>query len=207
MKKIISIALCLIMAFTLCACGKSQAVKDYEKMVKDIGTEIDYDSAELLAAARKAYNQLTEEEKKSVKIDDLEKLESEFFDLPCSPVKCAEYLKKSMKDPSSFRIYGEVLFVEFSEEITQKSFLTALLGDAKNGFGAYNGKNQYEVFALADTGEMLFMSEDSEHFMDLYNDYFNASEEQLEIFTSGGLKFIVFDGQTIADAIGCEYFE
>ena len=71
MKKIISLILVLALCLSLTGCGKSEAVKNVESMIKSLG-EISADSLEAVFAARKAYEELTDEEQETVKnIDDL----------------------------------------------------------------------------------------------------------------------------------------
>lgn len=65
MKKIISLVLALVMCLSLCACGKSQAVKDVEEVIKAIG-EVSLDSEEAILKAERMYDYLTDSEKSKV---------------------------------------------------------------------------------------------------------------------------------------------
>lgn len=65
MKKIISLVLVLVMCLSLCACGKSQAVKDVETAINAIG-DVSLDSIEAIARAEHMYEILTDEEKSQV---------------------------------------------------------------------------------------------------------------------------------------------
>lgn len=104
MKKIISIVLLAALCLCLAACGKTQAAKDWETSVAAIDEDINYDSAPAIAQARREYEALTDEEKKSVDLKNFETKEKTFFELPASPLKSAEYLKSKMKDPTSFEV-------------------------------------------------------------------------------------------------------
>lgn len=66
MKKTISLLLALILCLSLCACGKSEAVKNVEAMIDTLG-EITLESIDAIRAAEEAYSALTEEEQKKVK--------------------------------------------------------------------------------------------------------------------------------------------
>lgn len=55
----------LVMCLSLCACGKSEAVKNAESLIDAIG-EVTVDSEAAVAAAEEAYNALTEKEKAKV---------------------------------------------------------------------------------------------------------------------------------------------
>lgn len=61
MKKSLSLVLVLAMCLSLCACGKSQAVKDTETLISAIG-EVSLDSGDDIDAAKEAYEALTEKE-------------------------------------------------------------------------------------------------------------------------------------------------
>lgn len=65
MKKILSLLIVIVMCLSLCACGKSAAAKECEKLIKAIGN-VSVDSKEAVEAAEKAYATLTDEEKKSI---------------------------------------------------------------------------------------------------------------------------------------------
>lgn len=206
MKKMISTVLILALVFSLCACGKTEAAKAWEEEVAKIETGADYSLAQIIAGTREDYNKLTDEEKGTVKLESFEKLEAEFFNLPCSPVKCAEYLKKHMKDPSSFRIYGDVIFITFSAEAGEY-YLTAVVCDAKNGYGAYNGKSSYEIMATPEDENIVAWSEDDSYFLDMYDRICSATEDQAQLYADHGITYAIFDGKRIAEYIDCEYFD
>lgn len=65
MKKIISFILVIVMCFTLCACGKSDAVVKVEELISAIG-EVSLESKSAIDAAQEAFNALPEEEKAEV---------------------------------------------------------------------------------------------------------------------------------------------
>ena len=65
MKKISALVLCAVMLLSLCACGKSKAVKSVEKSIASIG-EVTLDSEAQITDARKAYDALSKEEKEGV---------------------------------------------------------------------------------------------------------------------------------------------
>lgn len=65
MKKGISLILVLVMCLSLCACGKSQAVKAVEEAITDIG-EVSIDSKDAIENADNLYNALSSKEKDQV---------------------------------------------------------------------------------------------------------------------------------------------
>lgn len=69
MKTLLSLMLVLIIAFSLCACGKTDPVKKTEALIAAIGA-VTSGSGEAIALAEDAYNALTSEEKSLVKNAD-----------------------------------------------------------------------------------------------------------------------------------------
>lgn len=65
MKKIVALLLAVLMCFSLCGCGKSEAVKNVESMIDAIG-EVMLDSEAVIVAAEESYNALSEEEQSKV---------------------------------------------------------------------------------------------------------------------------------------------
>lgn len=65
MKKAIILLLALVLCLSLCACGKSKAVKGVETLIDSIG-EVSADSETAVNSAVSAYEALSEEEKKTV---------------------------------------------------------------------------------------------------------------------------------------------
>jgi len=81
MKKILSLILAIVMALSLCACGKSEAVKAVEGLIEAIGP-VSISSAESIKKAEEAYAALSAEEQKQVKnYDDLEEAKKNYNDL------------------------------------------------------------------------------------------------------------------------------
>ncbi|MBQ2755992.1 MAG: hypothetical protein IJF27_04910 [Oscillospiraceae bacterium] len=62
MKKLLIVVLVIAMAFSLAACGKSEAAKVMDNMIADIG-EVTLESEEAIVAAEQMYNALTAEQK------------------------------------------------------------------------------------------------------------------------------------------------
>lgn len=65
MKRCITMMLVFAMCLSLCACGKSEAVKNVESLIEAIGG-VTVDSEAAVVAAEKAYNSLSEEDKSTV---------------------------------------------------------------------------------------------------------------------------------------------
>ena len=63
MKKIVALLLALSMAFALCGCGKSEAVKNVEQEISSLSDTLTLDDAEAVSNVRATYNTLEEKEK------------------------------------------------------------------------------------------------------------------------------------------------
>lgn len=78
MKKAISLFLALIMCLSLCACGKSEAVKETEQAIKAIG-KVTMSSQDAIEEASNLFDALTSEEQAKVSNrNDLSKAKDEF---------------------------------------------------------------------------------------------------------------------------------
>ena len=66
MKRVIALMVLAAALLTLCACGKSKAVKQTEQLISAIGT-VSIQSADAIEAAERALAALTDEEQKTVK--------------------------------------------------------------------------------------------------------------------------------------------
>ncbi|MBE6913510.1 MAG: hypothetical protein E7472_01045 [Ruminococcaceae bacterium] len=81
MKRTLALLLALVMCLSLCACGKSEAVKAVESLIEGIGS-ISVSSSEKIKEAEDAYSALSVEEQKQVKnYEDLEKAREDFDNL------------------------------------------------------------------------------------------------------------------------------
>lgn len=199
-----ALAACLIavIGVGLTACGKSPAVKNCETLIKAIGDDATIEDLEYIAAAGTFYDMLSEEDAKKVNTSALDAAEKKLLDITGSPFQVCKQLMDYMKDPSSFRIYGDVRFVDMSNtaDTWETAYVTIIDCDAKNGFGAYDGKSIYEAVAL--DGKVYFVTEDDE---DYYIDPISllSPPEFLESIISS----YTFSGKRIAELIGCEYMD
>ena len=65
MKKIISLAMCLILLLSLCACGKSKQAKAVEEQISTIG-DVSLEKEAAILSTLENYNQLSDDEKETV---------------------------------------------------------------------------------------------------------------------------------------------
>lgn len=86
MKKTIILLSIFVMSLSLCACGKSEAVKNVEALIDSIDT-INAGSGSEISAAKSAYNALSEEEQNAVEnYAQLETLKTEYEEYMMSTV-------------------------------------------------------------------------------------------------------------------------
>lgn len=115
--------------------------------------------------------------------------------------------QNSCKDPKSFRIYGDIYAMKTENPILVTVFIEY---DAKNGFGAYNGKEACLIIKGAD-GSIGWAEEDENGFMNLksmYESFENGEFEELFGVESQGDNIITkINGEDIAKIINAEYFD
>ena len=64
-KRICCVFLCVLISISICACGKSENVKNLESLISSIG-EVTLESEDLIISAEELYNNLSAEEKETV---------------------------------------------------------------------------------------------------------------------------------------------
>lgn len=201
MKKALSFALAIILALSLCACGQSANQKAFKSSVKAIPKEITYEAGEQIAEAFTAYQALSDEEKLNTDTSAYDSAVVSFSELPAVEV-CAD-IKSRMKDPSSFRLYGDVVWIYFSDS----DFYTACIEcDAKNGFGAYSGVTGYESYWSESDGFWGIVSDDNDSFVGIYKTIMDGVTIDTEtLWAEKGISYIIIPGKAVAAALGCEY--
>lgn len=86
MKKLIALLMALVMCLSLCACGKSDAVKAVQKAISEIG-EVTYSSGSVITEAQQLYDELSEAEQKTVKnLDVLTEAQEKYNEIVLVPV-------------------------------------------------------------------------------------------------------------------------
>lgn len=115
--------------------------------------------------------------------------------------------QNSCKDPKSFRIYGDIYTMKTENPTLVAVFIEY---DAKNGFGAYNGKEPCLIIKGSD-GSIGWAEEDEDGFMNLksmYESFENGEFEELFGVESQGDNIISkLNGEDIAKIINAEYFD
>ncbi|MBR4889587.1 MAG: hypothetical protein IKU17_10625 [Clostridia bacterium] len=117
MKKWIAWLLVVVLCLSLCACGKSEAVKHVEAMIGSIG-EVTLESIEPIRAAEDAYNALTEEEQKKVgNYKTLTEARDAYYELALVGEWCHTYIDfysvEDMYDRVFMILYDDKTFVSY----------------------------------------------------------------------------------------------
>lgn len=201
MKAALAVCLVVVVCIGLTACGKSEEVKNCEKLIKEIGADITLDSCEAVGVARLAYEALCEDDAKKVDTSALDAAEKKLLDIKGSPFQTCKQLMGCMKDPSSFRIYGNVSLIKMVESTDETAYFTVVNCDAKNSWGAYNGKSVYEAAFFSDT--VYFSSEDDEMYLDFA--FLIDRPVELDDKDKDRIGIYTFSGKRISELIGCEY--
>lgn len=136
--------------------------------------------------------------------------------IPSRYLEVIQEYKSHLKDPSSMRIYGDVVACSFVED---GSTMISVIYDAKNGFGGYTGKSDVLISLMPDA-DPIFIQEDgslSDYYMDiraLYDAFSDIEElkkdlpeEVLDGIEEAPFDFAVYDGAAVAKAIGAEYYD
>ena len=213
LRKITKVALAVCLVVVVCigltACGKKPAVRNCETLIKAIDgnfaaenlKDITTENLGSIATAGTFYDMLSEEDARKVNTSRLDAAENKLLNMTGSPFQVCKQLMSYMKDPSSFRIYGNVIFADMSNtaDTWETAYVTVINCDAKNGFGAYDGKSVYEAVAL--DGVVYFVTEDDEEYIDPVQ-LINPPD-----FLEGKMFSHTFSGKRIAELIGCEYMD
>lgn len=205
MKKIVALILALSMMLALCGCGKSEAVKEVESLIANIG-EVSLDKGEAIEQAKQAYGNLSSEEKELVNNYSILQEADEAYDR----LTKAEELKPAQDFAAKLLIAGAHLFVNplsvkvknvwyyniaslyyFTYELEVKNSAgiveTVYYGNRLSFFGIDDDSLELpkKFISLAQAKGMLGESTD--------NDYF--AEDQIEAMQKGEL----LDGEAIQD--------
>ncbi len=139
MKKSIALFLILILLISFTACGKSQAVKDVEAAITNIG-EVNLDSDKAITDAEKQYEALSEKEAKAVEnYSDLtaarETYNSLVYKEAIDNMEKFDYEKaiSLLESIPSYKDVGEKL-EEAKQGVFQKKCATYIINFVKSGF-------------------------------------------------------------------------
>ncbi|MBR4889027.1 MAG: hypothetical protein IKU17_07770 [Clostridia bacterium] len=138
MKKLLALILVIALCLSLSACGKSEAVTNFEKLMGQIGT-VSLDSEAAILAAEEAYNQLSEKEQKQVD-KDYQKL-NEYRTTYETLVEEAELQAK---------LDEVVALIDAVGEVTADSEAAILAAEA-----AYNALSADEQAKIKESGDKL----------------------------------------------------
>lgn len=203
MKAALAVCLVAVIGLGMTACGKSEEVKNCEQLIKAIDSDITLDNCGAVGAAGLAYESLTEEDAKKVDTSALDAAEKKLLEVTGSPFQACKELMGNMKDPSSFRIYGDVSFLDLSAAIEEwgDSRFVFVTCDAKNGLGGYSGRTVYQALNIG--GYYFFASENDDDFID-FSEFIYPSENSNNPYKDK-VAVSTFSGKRIAELIGCEY--
>lgn len=132
--------------------------------------------------------------------------------------------KNSLKDPTSMRIYGDVLVQSMVDPETEEVTGTfiSIFCDAKNSYGGYGGKSEI-LIVMAPSEDPAYIDEDSSSYLDIRG-FYEVYEEVKQYIETGNtangqidlneaneilnsVTFEILSGEQMANAVGAEYFE
>ena len=146
--------------------------------------------------------------------------------IPSRYLEVIKEYKSHLKDPSSMRIYGDIIVANFNLDDGDTSTLISVVCDAKNSYGAYSGKSDTLIMFSTDT-DPVFIEEGGELdelYIDVRSLYDSFAEidrlkedtrktlgekadEVLGEETERPFTFEKFDGKAVAKALGAEYYD
>lgn len=137
----------------------------------------------------------------------------QYTDLELETADIVKGLQLKMKDPASFRIYGDVTVVEMDNGAGAAGCTYALSIDAKNSFGAYTGASGAEITVLPTSG-FVYAFEDSDagesyvEYLDIVSLIKKYEDAGFDIYAQGLIKSIsTVSGETVAEILGVEFYE
>lgn len=155
MKKIIALALVVVLCLSLSACGKSEAVKNVEAMIDALG-EITIESIDAIRAAEDAYAVLMPEEQKKVKnYDTLTAARDRYYELAL----VGEWCWSSVDLSDLISNYNRVDMVLNTDMTGTDMIGTVQEYDAQwsvsNGKLKMEGEGYYNLFEVVELGEKI----------------------------------------------------
>lgn len=114
--------------------------------------------------------------------------------------------KSSLKDPSSLRIYGDMIVYTPTEA---EGHIISIICDAKNSYGGYSGKEEVLIL-LTPEDDPAFIKETSEYYIDIRSSYEIISEitdEEILETMNNIATFEMYSGEELAKEISAEYFD
>ena len=180
MKKIIlAVFVIVLSAVLLTACGKTEATKQVEALIKAIGSDVGLESEEAINAALEAYDHLTDEEKDKVgNYKKLEKAKAEYDKL----AGLNEYIAQ-MTDAAG---------TTFSKDDFDVS---GLIGQYDEMVSVYEGLKDDEKAQIVGYDQL-------EGAVAQLKDYDNAAQEAAAAYVKGFMEVFKDKGFTVT-AVGC----
>ena len=180
MKKVIfASAMLVLSALLLTSCGKTQATKQVEALIKGLDSNVDLDNAEALSEVRSAYDALSDEEK--AKVSNRKKLE-----------KAAEEYDKL----SGLNDYIADMVNSASTSFSNDDFnVSDLLGQYDEMVSAYNGLKDSEKEQIKDFDKL-------EDAVAQLKDYDAAAQDAAAAYVRGFMEVYAGKGYTVTK-VGC----
>lgn len=204
MKKLVSLILCVLFVIPLISCSADSPELEIARgLVIALDDVASLDNLDRIASVGMQVSRLSDDELKKLNPKKLERIENDLLEMPHSPIFCVNELRKQIKDPASFRLYGNILCAVRTLNTGETLYLYEIAYDGKNDFGAYPGKSLVTAScSSAGKNEILFPGEAG--YFNVTNFLSMHTPEQLE---KEGIEYFYFSGKRIAAVIGCEYME
>lgn len=133
--------------------------------------------------------------------------------IPERYIEAVEGIKNDLKDPTSMRIYGDIVVANLEEK---NATVISVVYDAKNAYGAFSGKTITNIYLTPDNDPAYVSEENAEYYIDireLYNKQSKYTEEELSEMRENGtlsatVNYEIFSGEEMAKALdNVEYYK
>ncbi|MBQ6066950.1 MAG: hypothetical protein IJK89_09010 [Clostridia bacterium] len=180
MKKIIlAIFVIVLSAVLLTACGKTEATKQVEALIKAIGSDVGLESEEAISAAQEAYDNLTDEEKD--KVGNYKKLEK---------------AKEKYDKLAGLNDYIAQMVDSAGTSFSKDDFdVSGLIGQYEEMVSVYEGLKDDEKAQIVGFDQL-------EDAVAQLKDYDTAAQEAAAAYVKGFMEVYKGKGYTIT-AVGC----
>lgn len=204
MKKLVSLltAVFIFLTVPIVASAESINVSLCKSLISSLDDNASLEAMEDIAYAGMKVEELTENELRKVNTSKLNRLDKELLFVTCSPMQACDSLRSFLKDPTSLRLYSDVLCIRHERENKNVRYLYQIIFDGKNAYGAYAGATSWLCVAQPAEGGIYYLAPEDQGYMDLSSYVLNHTEEELK---AEGVTYFLFSGKRIAEVIECDY--
>lgn len=119
-------------------------------------------------------------------------------------IESVKIIQDDLKDPTSMRIYGDIAELKSTLNTTVQK-IYCITYDAKNGYGAYNGRTKAELYVSKDEPYVFYVTDDSGLFIGYEKLIVEAKSDTMADTTA--FELTIISGEKVAEILGVEFIE